>query len=242
MTEYTKLRLKLLKVITYFKIGTPDSINIGLELVKKIVWDTSDKLIIGKMIWESFFIELTDSIFYTDKEYLQDAFEQASGIKPGNQVILCNFDETDTMIEENDSYTEEERILKKLLTDAFRCFEGISDDNTQEKEATFRQICLEICKQQQKIPVSPRLYEENLFRFLLNDIANIIINIDIRRYIKDSVLTISPPYRIVGRIGYTIKMDHILESIKSVLESFEGKRWLYVNIHYDNEIILISYL
>jgi hypothetical protein len=227
-------RHMLLRALEAFKEGTPSSIEKGRQIAQKCASSIDNSTLSG-LIWGQMATSLTDSIFYTNDDFLARTHAIVSGSVAGHEVTLLNLDFL------SDEITNADKQLYGILFEAATFLNNIKEYEPQTAIDRFKQFCVDISRLQIDLPVPFRLEDELVYRFILREIADITLSIDIVRYVNSGILTPLPPYSIMHSSITSPWVPHILEQMKERLAALEGKGWLYLNIYYSSETIFVTF-
>ena len=267
-------RKQLIRTIDAFLEGTPASMARGQRIVKRCHKALSPSYLeepptftLDSIIWDSYFHPLTDSVFYTSQEYLEEIRRTILGYPPDENTrerffILHDFrpqftpDETAWYNQLLDTLTLIESIPFAQIAEA--CAEARKNKipgytilatipeaaGVQEKHDTYEQQITAIKALEATVPQAEHLGEELIHRLALHEITAIVIAVDIRMSaVYAGHPTPVPPHTGAASIA---GMTESLAWAKRALHALAGENSLYVSwrfakaASFNSDVLLLS--
>ena len=272
MPEHLSYRKQVLQAVNAFLQGTPVSLSQGQQIIEECfttLREASQRFTFDGLIWSSFVQALTDSIFFTSREYLLELRSVLLGF-PGKErnKIFVKQDFRPYL-----TSTEAEWYAHLLSTLAF--IQSLPFAQIAEATAEARQnhvpgtTILETIPQaipiwqahqdyeQRKaaleslaarIPPPKQFGEETIYRFVLREVSALVTAVDIRLsavYTGDP--SPLPPYTVEGDNASEPDMSGPLAWAKRALTALAGEGTLFFSWQlvsapsFDTDLLLISF-
>jgi hypothetical protein len=267
-------RKQLLRAIDAFLEGTPASIARGKSIVKRCqktlgtsFFEEPPTFTLDSIIWDSYFHPLTDSLYYTSQEYLEETRRTILGYPPYENTRERFFIQHDF----RPQFTPDETAWYNQLLDTLAFIESIPfaqiaeacvearnkkiPGNTilattseaagvQERYDTYEQQITAIKALQDRMPQPEHVGEELLHRLVLHEVTAIVTAVDIRMSaVYAGHPTPVPPHTGAASIA---DMTESLAWARRALHALAGESSLYVSwrfakaASFHSDVLLLS--
>lgn len=257
MPRQINYRKQLLRAIDAFLEGTPASIARGKRIVKRChkalspsYFEEPPTFTLDSIIWDSYFYRLTDSVYYTSQEYLEEIRQYVLGIplyenERERVFIQHDFrpqftpDETAWYNQLLDTLTLTESIPFAQIAEA--CAEARKNkvpgntilatipeaSGVREKYNTYEQQKTAIKALEAAVPQPENIGDELIHRLALHEITAIVTAVDIRI----SAVYAGHPNPVPPYAGgdWIADMTESLAWAKRALHALAGESALYIS-------------